>query len=67
MARPPGPPDHNLSTEYERNSGALHPPSVNEMEETGREEAAREGEFHRRSTLTDADDTAGLDQPKDRT
>lgn len=67
MARPPGPPDRNLSTEFERSSGALHPPSVNEMDETVREEDAREGEFHRRSTLTDADDIAGTDQPKDRT
>ena len=66
MARPPGPPDHTLSTEYERHDGALHPPSVNETAETAREEDEREGGFHRRSTLTDAGDTAGADQPKDR-
>ena len=66
MARPPGPPDHNLSTEYERHDGARHPPTINEMTESASEEAAREGEVHRRSSLTDAGDVAGTDQPKDR-
>lgn len=63
----PRAPDHNLSTSYERPSGENHPPSVNEMKELPVEEAAREGEVHRRSTFTDAGDIAGADQPKDRT
>lgn len=63
----PRAPDHNLSTSYERASGENHPPSVNEMEETADQEAAREGEVHRRSSLTDPNDVPGHDQPKDRT
>ena len=62
----PRAPDHNLSTSYERHSGENHPPSVNEMEELPAEEAAREGEVHRRSSMTDPHDVAGTDQPKDR-
>ncbi len=61
MARPPGPPDHNLSTEYERHDGALHPAGVNELSPTREEEGVREGEFHRRSSLTDAGDVGSAD------
>lgn len=57
MARPPGPPDHNLSTEHQLPGDAGRPSERFDRDQAPPENVDDDRDFPRQTSLTDSGDT----------